>query len=78
MSYTSNTEVARKTVITSHNFGSNEINGLDFYLIPLSYFFKPSDGTLVSINEYFLNNYSIILNKINLSKNEIEEITEHN
>lgn len=48
----SNLDVPRKTVITSYNTKSYQVDGLDFTKNPDTYSFKQANGQIVTMTQY--------------------------
>lgn len=57
----SNLDESRKTVITSYNTKSYQVDGLDFSKNPDTYVFKQKDGSSISMYEYIFKTYKIKL-----------------
>jgi|APCry1669189034_1035192.scaffolds.fasta_scaffold101804_1 hypothetical protein len=57
----SNIDIPRVTVLTSHNSKTYQVDGLDTQHTPSTYKFKLKDGTEVSMTQYFYENYKIKL-----------------
>jgi aubergine len=55
----SNVDLPRKTVITSYNTKSYQVDGLDFSKNPDTYSFVQANGQTVSMTQYILAQYKI-------------------
>ena len=54
----SNPDVPRRTVITTYNTKSYQIDGLDFSKNPDTYMFEQKDGTKISVYDYIFKTYN--------------------
>ena len=57
----SNNDIARIKIITSHNGQEHLTDGIDFSLTPATCFFKLPNGQETSVKDYFSQRYKIAL-----------------